>query len=102
DALEATWRLVREANSHLEAHEPWKAEPGPAVDAVLGDALEVLRLVAVLAWPAMPEAARTIWGRIGLSGSPGDQRLTASGALSWGGYPGGLPVERAAPLFPRR
>ncbi len=53
DALEATWRLVRETNAALEAAEPWKAEPGPAVDAVLGDALEVLRIVAVLASPAL-------------------------------------------------
>ena len=28
-ALEATWRLIREANAHLEANEPWKIEPGP-------------------------------------------------------------------------
>ena len=32
-ALEATWRLIREANAHLEANEPWKLEPGPEVDA---------------------------------------------------------------------
>ena len=54
-ALEATWRIVRETNAHLEANEPWKAEPGPAVDAVMGDALEALRIVAVLASPAMPD-----------------------------------------------
>ena len=57
-ALEATWRLIRDTNAHLEANEPWKAEPGPAVDAVLGDALEVLRLVALLATPAMPAHRR--------------------------------------------
>ena len=56
EALAATWRLVRATNAHLEANEPWKAEPGPAVDAVLGDALEALRIVAVLASPAIPEA----------------------------------------------
>ena len=55
EALEATWRLIRAMNAELEATEPWKAEPGPAVDGVLGDALEVLRIVAVLASPAVPE-----------------------------------------------
>jgi len=99
DALEATWRLIREANSHLEAHEPWKMEPGPEVEAVLGDALEVLRIVAVLASPAVPGAAAEIWHRLGLSGSPQDQRLPA--AAAWGGYPGGLPVTKGRPLFPR-
>ncbi|CAN5570903.1 hypothetical protein BH23ACT3_BH23ACT3_10030 [soil metagenome] len=38
-ALEATWGLIRATHSHLETHEPWKLDPGPAVDAVLGDAL---------------------------------------------------------------
>jgi methionyl-tRNA synthetase len=99
EALEATWRLVREANSALEAAEPWKAEPGPATDAVLGDALEVLRIVAVLASPALSRASQEIWRRIGLSGSVSDQRLPA--AAAWGGYPGGLVVEKGAPLFPR-
>jgi len=99
EALEATWRLIRAANSHLEAYEPWKMEPGPAVAAVLGDALEVLRIVAVLASPAVPGAAAEIWRRLGLAGLPEEQRLPA--AAAWGGYPGGLPVSKGPPLFPR-
>jgi methionyl-tRNA synthetase len=99
EALEATWRLVRGANAALEAAEPWRAEPGPAVDAVLGDALEVLRIVAVLASPALTRAPAEIWRRIGLTGSP--QEALLPGAAEWGGYPGGLPVERGTPLFPR-
>ncbi|HET9689706.1 MAG TPA: methionine--tRNA ligase [Acidimicrobiales bacterium] len=99
EALEATWRLVRETNAALEAAEPWKAEPGPAVDRVLGDALEALRILAVLATPAVPRACAEIWRRIGLDGVPGDQRLPA--AAAWGGYPGGLAVETGPPLFPR-
>src|ERR1035437_3897463 len=98
--LEATWRLLRETNAELETAEPWKADPGPGVDAVLGSALEVLRLVSVLVVPAMPATAEQIWRRIGLSGSPADQRLPE--AAVWGGYPGGLDVEKGAPLFPRR
>jgi len=100
EALDASWRLIRETNAHLEANEPWKADPGPAVDAVMGDALEALRIVAVLAWPAVPRACAEVWRRLGLPGSPGDERLP--GAVGWGSYPGGLPVEKGAPLFPRR
>jgi methionyl-tRNA synthetase len=99
EALEATWRLVRETNSALEAAEPWKAAPGPEVDAVMGDALEVLRILALLASPAIPAAAEEIWRRIGLPGSVSSQRLPE--AAAWGGYPGGLPVEKGPPLFPR-
>jgi methionyl-tRNA synthetase len=98
-ALEATWRLVREANAHLEANEPWKLDPGAKLDAVLGDALEVLRIVAILATPAIPSSAAEVWRRIGLDGTPADARLPA--AARWGAYPGGLAVEKGAPLFPR-
>jgi methionyl-tRNA synthetase len=90
---------VREANAHLEANEPWKAEPGPGVDRVLGDALEVLRLVAILASPALTRASKELWRRIGLEGEPQDQRLPE--AAGWGGYPGGVPVEKGPALFPR-
>jgi len=59
----------------------------------------VLRLVALFASPAMPGACAEVWGRIGLPGSPEAQRLPA--AAAWGGYPGGLPVRKGPPLFPR-
>ncbi len=98
-ALDATWRLLRDTNGFLEDAEPWKLEPGPEVDAVLGDALEVLRIVAVLASPAIPGAAAEVWRRIGLDGSPDDQRLPT--AARWGGYPAGSLVEKGPPLFPR-
>lgn len=99
EALDATWRLIRETNSALEAVEPWKRDPGPEVDAVLGDALEVLRIVALLASPALPRASAEIWRRIGLDGSPLDHRLPE--AVAWGAYPGGLTVDKGTPLFPR-
>lgn len=100
EALEATWRLVSATNAALEATEPWRADPGPAVDAVLGDALEALRIVAVLVSPAMPTTAQRLWHRIGLGGDPAACRLPEDAA--WGGYSGGLRVEKGAPLFPRR
>ncbi|MEX2626647.1 MAG: methionine--tRNA ligase [Ilumatobacteraceae bacterium] len=98
-ALEATWQLIRATNAHLETHEPWKLDPGTDVDRILGDALEALRIVTVLASPALPNTCQAIWQRIGLDGAVTDQRLPA--AAAWGGYPGGLPVERGTPLFPR-
>jgi len=99
-ALEATWRIIHETNAELESAEPWKSDPGPATDAVLGSALEALRIVALLAVPAIPATSAEIWRRLGLSGRPEDCRVPTD--ATWGGYPGGLPVERGAPLFPRR
>ena len=98
-ALEATWSLIRSTNAYLEANEPWKAEPGPDVDAVLGDAIEALRIVTVLASPALPATAQLIWERLGLPGSVTDQRIPSD--TLWGGYPGGLAVAKGQPLFPR-
>jgi methionyl-tRNA synthetase len=98
-ALDATWRVIRETNELLQSSEPWKLEPGREVDAIMGDALEALRVVAVLASPAMPAACDAIWARIGLDGSPREQRLPD--AAAWGGYPGGRTVASGDPLFPR-
>ena len=98
-ALEATWSLIRATNAYLEANEPWKMEPGEAVDRVMGDALEALRIVAILAFPAVPDTSQAIWERIGFDGDIADQRLPDGAA--WGGYPGGLVVTKGDPLFPR-
>lgn len=98
-ALDATSRIVRETNEYLQATEPWKLEPGPEVDAVMGDALEALRIATILMTPAIPEAAEKAWNRIGLEGSPADQRLPD--AAIWGQYPGGLALVSDDPLFPR-
>ncbi len=99
EALEATWRLIKETNAYLEANEPWRMEPSELLDKVMGDALEALRIVALLIFPAMPSTSTTLWGKIGLKGSPSDAHLPES--ARWGGYPGELPIQRSEPLFPR-
>jgi methionyl-tRNA synthetase len=99
-ALEATWQLIRATNAHLENHEPWKAEPGPEVDAVMGDALEALRIVTILAFPAMPDTTREIWRRIGMTTDIENCRIATD--TQWGLYPLGAPVVKGDPLFPRR
>jgi methionyl-tRNA synthetase len=100
EALEATWRLIGATNTELETTEPWKMEPGPEVDAILGNGLEVLRIVAVLISPAMPASAAEIWRRIGMGSDLAATRLP--GDAAWGGYVGGTSVVKGDPLFPRR
>ena len=100
---------VGRARSHVAHHPRHQRLPavaravedgsGPECDMVMGDALEALRIVAILASPAMPVACDAIWRRIGLTGSVLDQRLPD--AVQWGGYPGGRAVAAADPLFPR-
>jgi methionyl-tRNA synthetase len=99
-ALEATWSLIRATNAYLEANEPWKLDPGTKVDEVMGDALEALRIVTLLASPALPATCQTIWGRIGVPGDVTAQRLPD--AATWGGYAGGLTVTKGNALFPRK
>jgi len=56
----ATWELIGATNAYLELHAPWKMEPGAALDAVMGDALEAIRLITILVSPAMPAVAEEI------------------------------------------
>jgi methionyl-tRNA synthetase len=92
-------KLVRETNEHLTQTEPWKLEAGPEVDAVLGDALEAIRIAAVLLAPALVNATERIWGQLGLEGSPTDAP-TAS-LLEWGSAASGRPITAGSPVFPR-
>ncbi|MGH9022955.1 MAG: methionine--tRNA ligase [Acidimicrobiia bacterium] len=101
-ALGAVWDLIRAANSYIEDRQPWalnKEGGAAAVAPVLGDCLEALRLVALLAAPVMPRASGELWRRLGLTGTPEWQRLPE--AAVWGGLPPGATLERGAPLFPR-
>ena len=98
-ALEATWQLIGATNAYLEQHAPWKMDAGAALDVVMGDALEAIRLVTILTSPAMPGVCEEIWRRIGLAGRPSEVNFEMS--ARWGVYPGGLPVDKGAPLFPR-
>ena len=101
-AFAAVWDLIRATNSYIEDQEPWKlhkAGDTVAVAAVLGDCLEALRVVALLASPVIPRAAAELWRRLGLPGTPEDQRFPA--AAAWGLLPAGAPLEKGDPLFPR-
>jgi len=100
--LSAVWELIRGANAYIEAQEPWKLHKAgdAATPGVLGDCLEALRVVALLASPAIPRASAELWRRLGLPGRPEDQRLPD--AATWGHGPTGTTLEQGPPLFPRR
>jgi methionyl-tRNA synthetase len=99
----AVWDLIRATNSYIEERQPWarnKAGDHEAVARVLGDCLEVLRIVALLTNPLIPNASAELWTRLGLDGSPADQRLPD--AAQWGLLPAGSRLRKGEPLFPRR
>jgi methionyl-tRNA synthetase len=100
--LAAVWDLIRATNSYIEHRQPWALHKDgniSATAAVLGDCLEALRVVALLASPVIPNAAAELWRRLGLRGRPEDHRLPQ--AAEWGGMPAGARLEKGTPLFPR-
>jgi len=70
-----------------------------ATSAVLGDCLEALRVVALLASPLIPRASAALWRRLGFATPLTDERLPD--AAGWGRLPVGAPLDKGAPLFPR-
>jgi methionyl-tRNA synthetase len=99
----AVWELIRATNAYIEDRQPWalhKSGDAHAVGDVLGDCLEALRIVALLASPVIPRAAGELWRRLGLPGRPEDARLPA--AAAWGQLPAGGTLEKGEPLFPRK
>ena len=103
DGFGAVWQLIRDANAYIEDSQPWalhKAGDAAAVAAVIGDCLEVLRVIAILTSPLIPRAARELWRRLGLAGAPEEARLPE--AVAWGAVPTvGNALEKGASLFPR-
>ena len=103
DGFAAVWQLIRDANAYIEDSQPWKthkAGDAIATAAVLGDCLEALRIVALLASPLIPRAAAALWTRLGLEGAPEDVRLPD--AAGWGAVDTtGNTLEKGESLFPR-
>ena len=99
----AVWQLIKDANAYIEERQPWalhKAGDEAATAAVLGDCLEALRIVALLASPVIPNAAFELWRRLGLDGTPEGQRLPD--AAVWGSAAtAGAALEKGDALFPR-
>ncbi|MGH2674999.1 MAG: methionine--tRNA ligase [Actinomycetota bacterium] len=101
--LAAVWGFVGEVNRYLVDVAPWalardEARRGELAASLYASA-EALRVIAVLISPAMPRAAATLWGQLGVGEPLEDQRLPA--AAAWGGLAPGTRVRREEGLFPR-
>ncbi len=102
-ALEALFRIVDAANTHLERREPWRAAKDPTraeeLRTTLATACEALRVVAVLLAPFLPAASTEILSRLGVAPDEGGALPEAS---RWGAVElAGRTVRAGAPLFPR-
>jgi len=97
--------LTTEANQFIEQSAPWKMakqNESTALDAVLYELAESLRIIAVLISPVLPKASHGIFDqlnwKIELSGK--EERFALKDA-EWGGLPDGHVVGKPVPLFPR-
>jgi methionyl-tRNA synthetase len=103
EAFAALAEFVREANRYLVEVAPWNLAKEPDRRQELADALyqalEGLRLMALLAAPAMPDAAARLWAQLGIAEALEAQRLPGAGA--WGGFEPGTATNRGEALFPR-
>jgi len=103
EAFGVVGELIREANRFLVETAPWKLAKEPArrqdLADVLYEALEMLRIVALLAWPAMPDAAERLWRQLGMAEPLSSQVLPD--AAEWGRLRPGTRTARGDSLFPR-
>lgn len=98
-ALSAIWRVVAEANRYFAAEEPWlKRKTDPArMGAVLFVTAEVLRVVAILTQPFMPDAMGKLLDSLGVA--PDARAISNIGAAP--GLVPGTALPAPSPVFPR-
>jgi len=102
-ALDAVWELVKATNHYIETSAPWalaKEETTvPQLRAVLYNALEAVRIVALFTAPTMPNTSAEVFKRLSLGDIWKTENLTE--AAKWGQLPVGNQVVKGDPLFPR-
>jgi methionyl-tRNA synthetase len=106
-ALEDIWRLVGRANKYVEEAKPWELNKDDArrseLHSVLYNLVEVLRLLAYVAYPFIPDACESLARQLGTE-SPsglGPGARTLAEVAVWGGLTPGHHAEMKELLFPR-
>lgn len=97
-ALDAIWRVVGDANRYVDEMAPWTLRKTDQVrlGTVLYNLAEVIRQLAILTQPFMPDASNRILDQLV---TPADQR--GFGDLSAHPLVPGTPLPTPAPAFPR-
>jgi methionyl-tRNA synthetase len=102
DALESIWEFVAELNRTIDERKPWdlhKRGETEALDALLYELCEGIRILSILLWPFMPVKATEIWQQLAFEGEP---LVSWDEEFKWGRLSAGRIVRPSeAPLFPR-
>ena len=93
DAINHTFKFIREVNKYLEITAPWKLLKKDINSAgkILYTAAESLRITALILSPIMPNRTQTVFDIFHI-----DLR-----EIEWGGLIAGTKIEAHEPLFPR-
>jgi len=101
-ALETIWTVIAAADKYLTSEQPWALGNSEADQVrkatVLWTTAELLRIVAALAFPVLPDSAAKVWTLLGQSEALGKFEV---GGLRWGQLAPGGSLGKAQTLFPR-
>jgi len=98
-AIEAVWKVVREANQFIDIEQPWVlAKTNKSrLERDIYILLETLRNLAWMLWPIIPETSEKIWTQLGISKI--EKKLKYKDAQKWGGLKPNTRIKKGEPLF---
>ena len=96
-------KLAGRVNLYVEESAPWNLakneETADQLAAVIYNALEAIRIIALYMAPFMPNTSAEVFRRLSLGDVAAVDDIEA--ATAWGQLPAGNAVEIGDPLFPR-
>ena len=102
-AAAAVQKLAGRVNLYVEESAPWNLakseETADELAAVIYNALEAIRIIALYMAPFMPNTSAEVFKRLALGDITTVDDIEA--ATAWGQLPAGNAVETGDPLFPR-
>ncbi|AZT89363.1 methionine--tRNA ligase [Caldicellulosiruptor changbaiensis] len=105
NALIEIWKLIARANKYIDETMPWvlgkDKSKYPRLKTVLYNLAEVLRIVAILIEPFMPQTTPKMLAQLGISKEENPDITSWESAATFGLIRDGTKVKRDQPLFPR-
>jgi methionyl-tRNA synthetase len=102
-ALISIWEMVNATNKYVDETAPWslakEEKDRSRLATVLYEALEALRITALLLAAFMPSTSEKMWSQLGIEENLWEQNLKENG--KWGRLKPGRKVVKPTPLFPR-
>ncbi len=102
-ALSSIWEIINATNKYVDETAPWslakEAKDRPRLATVVYEALEALRIIALLLAAFIPSTSEKMWSQLGIEESLWQQNLKENG--KWGGLKPARRVTKPTPLFPR-